>query len=148
MRPPPQATCARFGSGPIAGTTRVHWPSDSLSVAAVTPSAYRLGMLRAAAKRGRAELDALVEQAVVDAYDEYEQLTAFHAAIESYLAVPFQTTVLGVEVTVTKIDLLPGSGVVAICTRAKHRQAIGVLDLPLPTPPPVAKMATIPLTRG
>jgi hypothetical protein len=39
-------------------------------------------------------------------------------------------------VTVTKIDLLPGSGLVAICSRGKHRQAIGILDLPPPTPPP------------
>ena len=82
------------------------------------------------------ELDALVEQATVDAYDEYEQLTGFHAVIEDRLAVPFSTTVLGVEVTVAKIDLLSGSGIVAICSRGKHRQAIGILDLPLPTPPP------------
>lgn len=88
------------------------------------------------AKLSKAELDALVEQAVVDAYDEYEQLTAFHAVIEDNLAVPFQTTVLGVEVTVTKVDLLPGSGIVAICTREKQRQAIGILDLPLPISPP------------
>jgi hypothetical protein len=65
----------------------------------------------------KAELDALVEQAVVDAYDEYEQLTAFHAVIEDNLAIPFRTTILGAEVTVTKIALLPGSGIVAICTR-------------------------------
>jgi hypothetical protein len=39
-------------------------------------------------------------------------------------------------VTVTKIDLLSGSGIVAICSRGKHRQAIGILDLPLPAPPP------------
>jgi hypothetical protein len=83
-----------------------------------------------------AELDALVEQAVVDAYDDHEQLTAFHTVIEDHLAVPFQTTVLGVEVTVTKIDLLPGSNIVAISTRGEHRQAIGILDLVLPTPPP------------
>ncbi len=82
------------------------------------------------------ELDALVEQAVVDAYGEDEQLTAFHAVIEDNLAVPFQTTVLGVDVTVTKIDLRSDSGIVAVCTRGKHRQVIGILDLPLPTPPP------------
>jgi hypothetical protein len=88
------------------------------------------------AKRSNAELDMLVERAVADAYGEDEQLSAFHVMIEDNLAVPFQTTVLGVEVTVTKIDLLPGSGIVAICTRGKHRQAIGILDLPLPDPPP------------
>ena len=84
----------------------------------------------------KAELNVLVEQAIIDAYDEYEQLTAFHFVIEDNLAVPFQTTVLGIEVAVTKVDLLPGSGIVAVCTRDEHRQAIGILDLPLPTPPP------------
>lgn len=82
------------------------------------------------------ELDALVEQATVDAYDEYEQLTSFHVVIAEHLAVPFQTNVLGVEVTITKIDLLSGTGIAAICSHGKHRQAIGILDLPLPTPPP------------
>lgn len=82
------------------------------------------------------ESDALIEDAVVDAYGEDEQLTALQSAIENNLAVPFQTTVLGAEVTVAKIALLPGSGIVAICTRGKHCQAIGILDLPLPTPAP------------
>ncbi|MCL9763030.1 calcium-binding protein [Frankia sp. AiPa1] len=82
------------------------------------------------------ELDDLVERAVVDAYGEDEQLTAFHAVIGDNLAVPFWTTVLGVEVTVTGIDLLSGSGIVAVCTRGRYRQAVGILDLPLPTPPP------------
>lgn len=88
------------------------------------------------AKRSNAELAALVEQAIVDAYGEGDQLLAFHVMIEDHLAVPFQTTVLGVEVTVTKVDFLPVSGIVAICTRGKHRQAIGILDLSLPDPPP------------
>lgn len=87
-------------------------------------------------KRSSAELDALVEQAIVDAYGEDEQLSAFHVVIDENLAVPFQTTVLGVEVTVTKIDILQDGGIVAICTRGKHRQTIGILDLPLPDPPP------------
>jgi hypothetical protein len=56
--------------------------------------------------------------------------------IEEHLAVPFRITVVGVEVTVTKIDLLSGTGIAAICSRGKHRQAIGILDLPLPSPPP------------
>ena len=44
--------------------------------------------------------------------------------------------VLGVEVTVLKVDWRPGSGIVAICKRGKERQAIGILDLPLSDPPP------------
>ncbi|SPT60552.1 calcium-binding protein [Actinomadura madurae] len=83
-----------------------------------------------------AELDTLVEQAIVDAYDEHEQRAAFHCLLEEHLIVPFQTTVLGVEVTVTEIDLSLDGEIVAICARGKHRQAIGILDLPLPTPRP------------
>lgn len=83
-----------------------------------------------------AELDALVAQATVDAYDEYEQRASFHCLLEEHLRVPFQTTVLGVEVNVTKIDLSPGGEIVAICTRGKRRQAIGLPNLPLPTPRP------------
>jgi hypothetical protein len=83
-----------------------------------------------------AELDALVEQATVDAYDDYEQRSGFHVMLEEHLAVPFETNVLGVEVTVEEIDLRPGSGLAAICARGRHRQAIGILDLPLPSPRP------------
>lgn len=85
-----------------------------------------------------AELDELVEQATVDAYDDEEQLTALYTMLAERLAVPFKTVVLGIEVTVKKVDLLPGSQIVAVCTRGKHRQAIGILDLPLPDPPPEA----------
>ncbi|MEV5554257.1 hypothetical protein AB0L44_11405 [Nonomuraea wenchangensis] len=53
------------------------------------------------------------------------------------LAMPFETTVLGLRVTVTAIDFLAGSGIVAICRHGEHEQAIGILDLPLPDPPPI-----------
>ncbi|MFV5995164.1 hypothetical protein ACNPQM_22605 [Streptomyces sp. NPDC056231] len=49
---------------------------------------------------------------------------------------PFDTAVLGVTVTVTAVQLRSGSGIVALCRRGRHRQAIGLLDLPLPEPAP------------
>ena len=82
-----------------------------------------------------AELDALIAQATVDCYNEDEELAGFAAMIEDNLAVPFETTVLGVTVSVRKIGQTE-SGIVAICVRGKHRQAIPILDLPLPDPPP------------
>jgi hypothetical protein len=48
-----------------------------------------------------AALDARVDEAIVDACDEYEQLAAFQAVIEERLALPFATVVLGIFVTVT-----------------------------------------------
>jgi hypothetical protein len=82
-----------------------------------------------------AELDALVDEATVDAYGEDEQLTGFAVMIGDNLAMPFETTVLGVTVTVRKVDQT-ASGIVAVCVRGRHRQAIPILDLPLPDPPP------------
>ena len=82
-----------------------------------------------------AELDALIDEATVDAYSEDEQLAGFAVMIGDNLAVPFETTVLGVTVTVEEVDQT-GSDIVAICVRGKHRQAIQILDLPLPDPPP------------
>jgi hypothetical protein len=81
------------------------------------------------------ELDGLIAQAMVDCCNEDEELTGFATMIGDNLALPFETTVLGVTVTVRKIDYA-GSGIVAICARGKYRQAIPVLDLPLPDPPP------------
>lgn len=45
------------------------------------------------------------EQATVDAYGDSEQITGWLTIIEENLAVPFETTVLGVPVTVERIDL-------------------------------------------
>ncbi len=62
-------------------------------------------------------------------------MTGFYTMIEDNLALPFTTTVLGVEANVKGVDPTD-SGIVAICTRGAHRQAISILDLPLPVPPP------------
>ncbi|MEO3820137.1 hypothetical protein [Plantactinospora sp. B24E8] len=88
------------------------------------------------ASKGNAALEAMFEEATVDAYGDDEQPTGLFTMIEEHLAVPFTTTtVLGVEVTVRKIDPTADS-VVAVCARGRHRQRIDLLDLPLPTPAP------------
>lgn len=87
------------------------------------------------ASKGTAALEAMIEEATADAYGDDEQLTGLFTMIEEHLAVPFTTTVLGVEVTVRTIDLTANT-IVALCARGHHRQRIGLLDLPLPTPPP------------
>ncbi|MBQ1019456.1 hypothetical protein KBX71_16505 [Micromonospora sp. D93] len=87
------------------------------------------------ASKGNAALEAMIEEATVDAYGDDEQLTGLFTVVEEHLAVPFTTTVLGVEVTVRKIDLTADS-IVAVCARGRHRQRIDLLDLPLPTPAP------------
>ena len=85
----------------------------------------------------KARLDELVEEAIVDCYNESEQVTGLYTMIEDSLAVPFETTVLGVPVTVVRVQLTLRDEIVAVCRRAGTRQSVPLLDLPLPSPPPV-----------
>ena len=81
------------------------------------------------------ELDALVEEATIDAYGDDEQMAGFAVMIGDNLEMPFETTVLGVTVIIEGVTRT-ASGIVADCVRDGHHQAIHVLDLPLPEPPP------------
>ena len=83
-----------------------------------------------------AKLDELIEEATVDAHDDSEQTTGFYTMFEEHLAVPFKTDVLGVEVTVERIDMTDDGQIDAVCTRDKSCQRIRIADLPLPNPPP------------
>jgi hypothetical protein len=56
--------------------------------------------------------------------------------IDDHLAEPFETTLLGVPVTVRGVDLTERDEIVAICSRGRLRQAILILDLVLPSPAP------------
>jgi hypothetical protein len=83
-----------------------------------------------------AQLDKMIEEAIVDAYGESEQTVAFYTMIEDRLATPFRTDMLGVEVTVERIDLTDDEQIVAVCARGKSKQRVPILDLPLPSPLP------------
>ena len=82
-----------------------------------------------------ARLERLVEDAMLDAYGEAEQRTGFLVALEDHLDLPFMTSVLGVAVTVENVDVNEADEIVAICRRGRERQAIAILDLPLPGAP-------------
>ena len=47
----------------------------------------------------------MIERATVDAYGESEQTTGWFTMIDESLAVPFETTVLGMPVTVERVDM-------------------------------------------
>jgi hypothetical protein len=84
----------------------------------------------------KAQLDELVEAAIVDCYNESEQVTGLYTMIEDHLALPFETTVLGVTVIVERVHLTQREDIVAVCRRASVRQRVSLLDLPLPSPSP------------
>ena len=93
------------------------------------------------AKRNTPQLDlkrleAMAEEATVDAYGESEKICGWACMFDNHVAVPFETSVLGVVVTVETIEQRGETRIVALCKRGGHRQAIDILELPLPSPPP------------
>ena len=82
-------------------------------------------------------LDAMIEEAIVDAYTKSEQAVGFHATIEQHLAASLRDRRAGPIVTVRKLDVTASAKFVAVCCRGRERQAIPILELPLPHPLPV-----------
>jgi hypothetical protein len=94
-----------------------------------------------------ARLDEMIEEAIVDAYGESEQIVGFYTMLEDNLTLPFKTEMLGVEVTVERIDLTDDEQIVAIGSRGKARQRVPLLDLPLPSPSPAGANWIVALQR-
>ena len=83
-----------------------------------------------------AKLDQMIEEATVDAYGESEQTVGFFTLLEDQLKLPFKTEVLGMEVTVERLDMTDDEQIVVVCSRGKSQQPVPILDLHLPEPPP------------
>ncbi len=80
--------------------------------------------------------DDLIARATVDCYNDSECVTGFYTMLEEQLELPFQTSVLGVAVTVVGVDLTNDDQIVAVCVRGQSRQRVPILEVPLPMPPP------------
>ena len=81
------------------------------------------------------QLDALVEEATVDCYDEEEQLSGLYCVLEENLTLPFETEVLGQVVAVTALEQTERD-IVVRCCRGAATQLLSLLHLPVPEPPP------------
>lgn len=78
-------------------------------------------------------LDRLVAVMTVDAYDTYEQITAFYTVFEEEAALPARATVVGFPVLVTEIDIrVDGTQLTAHCQHQDARQEISLTDLAFP----------------
>ena len=71
-----------------------------------------------------AALDALIEEATVDANGVSEQRVGFYTMLDEHLAVPFDVALLGITVTVERIDMTDDERIVAVCRRGRFRQTI------------------------
>ena len=90
---------------------------------------YAAGQQR---RLSKTRLDELVEDALVDAYGESEQVTGFYTMMENDLRLPFETEILGMTVTVEDIDITEDDQLVAVCRKDKTKQRISLSELPLP----------------
>jgi hypothetical protein len=62
----------------------------------------------------------MIEEATVDAYGESEQVVGFYTMLDEHLAVPFETTLLGMPVTIRGVDVTGRDEIVAICRRQRR----------------------------
>jgi len=72
----------------------------------------------------KAKLKELIEEAVVDAYNEGEQTVGFFTIMQEHLALPFCVNILGIQAVVEKVDMTRDGGIVAICRLGEVRQKI------------------------
>jgi hypothetical protein len=77
-------------------------------------------------------MEALIEEAVVDAYGDDEQKVGLLTMMQEHLALPFSVSILGIEATVEKVDMTRDGRIVAVCRHDGVKQRIEILDLPLP----------------
>jgi hypothetical protein len=87
------------------------------------------------------ELDALIEEVTVDAYNESEQLTAFETAFDEVAKFPCQGTVIGENVEVLSIVADDERGeLVATCRRAGRRYTVALQEVELRSIPETLRL--------
>ena len=84
----------------------------------------------------QSELDEMIEEALVDAYGESEQITAFYTMIEENMTFPFESVILGAKVHIEKVDLTDDERIVFVCRRQRERLLLDVRELRYSNPAP------------
>lgn len=111
--------------------------SDRRQATETDGSTANRSLARSVAPVGDA-IDELIEEIVVDAYGDYEQLSSFCQAFEDDARFPFRGQVIGVEVDVTAVDFDGDErrGLLAECHRTDEPYTVSLLDVtpvgPLP----------------
>ena len=72
------------------------------------------------------EIDELLEEIMVDAYGDAEQLTSFEVAFEDAARFPFPARLLGQQVDVIKIEFEGNErrGLTALCRHGEERHRV------------------------
>ncbi len=136
---PAYRVIAAAALGIAAGESPGVVPAEISEAGRPAPRAGRApGRARRRLERGpsRARLEQLIEEATVDCHNESEECTGLFEMIHEHLEIPFVTTVLGVAVTVTAVDITDDDQIVAVCRRGRDLLRVALLELPMPDPRP------------
>ena len=88
-----------------------------------------------------ADLDALIEELTVDAYDQDEQLMGFENAFDESASFPCHGTVVGEDVQVLSVSRGDNRHeLTATCQRHDHRYKIALLDIDLDADPETSRL--------
>ena len=87
------------------------------------------------------ELDALIEEVTVDAYNDSEQLTAFETAFDEVANFPCHGSVIGEDVEVLSLAADDDRGeLVATCRRAGRRYKVALQEIDLRSDPATLRL--------
>jgi len=93
------------------------------------------------ARQADPELDSLIAEITIDAYDEDEQLQAFENAFDEDVHFPLPATVIDEEIEVLSIGQANGRReLIATCTRNGHRYDIALLDITIHADPTTSRL--------
>lgn len=92
-------------------------------------------------RRADPELDDLIDEITVDAYDHDEALTGFENAFDQADCFPCPGTVIGEDVEILSVATANGrEELIATCQRAGRRHQIALLDIRLNTDQPASRL--------
>jgi hypothetical protein len=93
------------------------------------------------ARQADKELDSLIDEIAVDAYDEDEQLMGFEAAFDEDATFPCPGTVVGEQVQVLRVGLANNRReLIATCQRNGRRYEIALLDIDINADPGTSRL--------
>ena len=93
------------------------------------------------ARKADRDLDALIEEITVDAYDESEQLQGFANAFDEDANFPCSGTVIGEEVEVLSVSVGDHRReLIATCKHSGRRYDVALLDIDLRADPATSRL--------
>ncbi len=95
-------------------------------------------MVKRRSAQERKRLTALIDEAIIDCYDEVEQHSGLLTMIEENVECPFQAKVIGEKVTVIGFEWpQEGYGLFAVCERNGRKYRVDINSLEYQKPRPV-----------